>query len=202
VGDVYDWTVEHPRAGGVLWRVFGSDLGALYAAAARSGGSPPGAGSSTSRAGRGGAARPAAGQGVAYVAADISQPMLDRTMAAARERAASPTRSTPRIADVETLPFPDGSFDLVVSFTGLHCFPDPARAVAEMDPGAQAGRVITGSAVAQRHGPAIRTDPSPRPAREDPGPGCTRRPGHQLAAHPRMDEVTLETSGAIGYFRA
>ena len=32
---IYDWTVEHPQAGGMLWRAgIGSDLRRLYAAAA------------------------------------------------------------------------------------------------------------------------------------------------------------------------
>jgi SAM-dependent methyltransferase len=48
-----------------------------------------------------------------------------------------------RVGDVDALPFPDGSFDLVTSRRALHHFPDPARALAEMArvlrPGGRAG---------------------------------------------------------------
>ncbi|MGZ4457078.1 MAG: hypothetical protein ACXVWV_13935, partial [Nocardioides sp.] len=41
---VYDWSVEHPLAGGALWRLgIGSDLGRLYDAAAEVGRLPGGA---------------------------------------------------------------------------------------------------------------------------------------------------------------
>jgi ubiquinone/menaquinone biosynthesis C-methylase UbiE len=199
---IYDWTVEHPRAGGLLWRVFlGSELGRLYAAADEIGRQPPGARILDVPCGGGVALRGLRpGQGVAYVAADIAQPMLDRTMAAARERGVA-GQVTPRIADVENLPFPDGSFDLVVSFTGLHCFPDPARAVAEMTRVLKPGGVLTGSALLNDTG--RRYEPIRRLGRRAKilGPGCT---GAQVTNWLRthgMDHVTLETSGAIGYFR-
>ena len=39
----YDWSVEHPRAGGAVWRLgIGSDLGLLYRAAAEIGRQPAG----------------------------------------------------------------------------------------------------------------------------------------------------------------
>ena len=42
-GHFYDWTVEHPRVGGAIWRVgIGSDLARLYGAAAEIGTLPPG----------------------------------------------------------------------------------------------------------------------------------------------------------------
>ena len=47
-------------------------------------------------------------------------------MTAARERRVD-DQVEPVIADVHNLQFGDGEFDLVVSFTGLHCFPDPHR---------------------------------------------------------------------------
>ncbi|MEO7943000.1 MAG: class I SAM-dependent methyltransferase, partial [Marmoricola sp.] len=70
------------------------------------------------------------GQGVRYIAADISQIMLDRTLLVARARQVAAQVET-MLADVGRLPFADGEFDLVVSFTGLHCFPDPHQAIRE-----------------------------------------------------------------------
>ena len=199
---IYDSTVEHPRAGGVLWRMlFGSDLGRLYDAAAEIGAQPPGARILDVPCGGGVALRGLRpGQGVQYVAADIAQTMLDRTMAAARARGVA-DQVLPLIANVENLPIPDGTIDLVVSFTGLHCFPDPAKAVAEMTRVLRSDGVITGSALLNDTG--RRYEPIRRLGRRAKilGPGCT---GAQVTSWLRthgMDDVSLEASGALGYFR-
>lgn len=60
------------------------------------------------------------------VATDLNQPMLDR--AAALEGS---DRVTWKQADALQLPFPDGSFDVVVCQFGAMFFPDKARAYAE-----------------------------------------------------------------------
>src|SRR4029079_10077237 len=84
------------------------------------------------------------GQGLTYLAADIAQAMLDRTMDAARSRGVD-DQVQPRLADVGSLPLAKGSVDLVVTFTGLHCFPDPRGAVAEMARVLRPGGVVTRS---------------------------------------------------------
>ena len=81
-----------------------------------------------------------------YVAADISRAMLERTMAVATRRQVA-AQVEPVLADVGALPFADAEFDLVVSFTGLHCFPDPHLAVREMGRVLHPGGVLTGSAL-------------------------------------------------------
>lgn len=201
-GAFYDWTVEHPGPGGLLWRAgIGSDLGLLHDAAAEIGRQPAGARVLDVPCGGGVALRGLRpGQGVEYVAADIAAAMLERTTANARRRGVA-DQVTTRLADVGELPFEDGSFDLVVSFTGLHCFPDPARAVAEIARVLRPGGVVTGSALLEDTG--LRYAPVRAAGRLAGllGPGCT---GEQvvgwLAGH-GVDEVTLERSGAIGYFR-
>ena len=82
-GRFYDWTVEHPGPGGTLWRLgVGSDLQRLYDAAREIAGQPAGSSVLDVPVGGGVAIRALRrGQGVRYVAADISQAMLDRTMA-------------------------------------------------------------------------------------------------------------------------
>src|SRR3954447_9076002 len=144
----YDWSVEHPRAGGLLWRAgIASDLQRLYAAAAEIGRQPAGSAVLDIPCGGGVALRGLRpGQGLRYVAADIAPTMLDRTLEAAQARGVG-DQVEPRVADVGALPFGDGEFDLVVSFTGLHCFPDPHRAVLEMGRVTHAGGVLTGSAL-------------------------------------------------------
>ena len=198
----YDWTVEHPRAGGLLWRVgIGSDLGRLYDAAAEIGTQPLGARILDIPCGGGVALRGLRpGQGVEYVAADIARTMLERTLAAAR-RLGVDDQVEARLADVEALPFDDGAFDLVVSFTGLHCFPDPQAAVAEMCRVLVPGGVLTGSALLNDTG--RRYEPMRRVGRVAQllGPGCTGTEVAEWLSANGLVEVTLETSGAIGYFR-
>lgn len=199
---VYDWTVEHPRLGGAVWWAgIQSDLRTLYAATSEIGRQRGGARVLDVPCGGGVALRGLnQGQGVDYVAADIAQAMLDRTMAAARGRGLA-DQVTPTIADVGELPFEDGSFDLVVTFTGLHCFPDPARAVIEMTRVLKPGGVLTGSALLNDTG--RRFEGMRRVGRLTGlmGPGCTGSDvTHWLTANGVAD-LTLKISGAIGYFR-
>ncbi len=198
----YDWTVEHPHAGGALWRLgIGSDLDRLYRAAAEIGRQPAGSRILDIPCGGGVALRGLEpGQDVTYVAADIAQTMLDRTMRAAHRRGVA-DQVEPRIADVGDLPFEDGSFDLVVTFTGLHCFPDPARAVVEMTRVLAPGGVLTGSALLNDTG--LRFEPLRRTGRLAGllGPGCTGHDLERWLVGQGIADVALETSGAIGYFR-
>ena len=126
--------------------------------------------------------------------------MLDRTAKVAAERAVA-DQVTTRVADVENLPFEDLSFDLVVSFTGLHCFPDPARAVVEMARVLKPGGVISGSAILNDTG--LRFEPMRRAGRLAGllGPGCTSDQVRRWLARQGVADVTLDVSGAMAYFR-
>jgi ubiquinone/menaquinone biosynthesis C-methylase UbiE len=55
-------------------------------------------------------------------------------------------------ADVESLPFEDRSFGLVVSYTGLHCFPDPPAAIVEMARVLRPGGELRGTSVIKQAG--------------------------------------------------
>ncbi|TNM36232.1 methyltransferase domain-containing protein [Nocardioides albidus] len=198
----YDWTVEHPAPGGAIWRLgIGSDLDRLYRAADEIGRQPAGSRILDIPCGGGVALRGLRpGQGVEYVAGDIAQTMLDRTLRAAERRGVA-DQVVPRIADVGDLPFDDGSFDLVVTFTGLHCFPDPERAVVEMARVLRPGAVLTGSALLEDTG--LRFEPLRRVGRLAGllGPGCTSAELETWLAREAVDDVVLERSGAIVYFR-
>ncbi|WP_310961488.1 class I SAM-dependent methyltransferase [Nocardioides terrisoli] len=201
-GHFYDWSVEHPGAGGLLWRLgIGSDLRRLYAAAAEIGRQPAGSAVLDVPCGGGVALRGLRpGQGLRYVAADISALMLDRTMAAATERGVA-AQVEPVVADVQHLQFGDGEFDLVVSFTGLHCFLDPRRAVLELGRVTAPGGVITGSALL--HGADPRSLPVMAVGQLAGLLGPSGTPADVLSwlAEAGFTETTMELSGAIGYFR-
>jgi SAM-dependent methyltransferase len=199
---VYDWSVEHPLVGGVGWRLaMGSDLRRLYAAAAEIGTLPAGSVVLDVPCGGGVALRGLRpGQGVTYLAADIAQAMLDRTMTAARRRGVA-DQVVPRLADVVDLPLADGSVDLVVTFTGLHCFASPRRAVVEMARVLRTGGVVTGSMLATDTG--LRYEPVRRAGRLARllGPMCSRADVVSWFGAEGLPGVQVSTSGAIAYFR-
>ena len=140
------------------------------------------------------------GQGVSYVGADISPQMLERTMAAARQRGVADLVEV-RVADVAALPYADGEFDLVVSFTGLHCFPDPHRALTEMVRVLRGGGVLSGSAVLNDTG--LRHEPVRRLGRAANllGPSCTTDELRSWLGEVGIADARLSSSGAMCYFR-
>ncbi|MGN6723811.1 MAG: class I SAM-dependent methyltransferase [Marmoricola sp.] len=201
-GHFYDWTVEHPRAGGAIWRLgIGSDLNRLYEAAAEIGTLPAGSTVLDVPCGGGVALRGLRpGQGVRYIAADISELMLRRTLDAAKERRLEDQVES-AITDVHQMQFADGEFDMVVSFTGLHCFPDPHRALLEMGRVTKPGGILTGSTL-------IKDNLLSRPLLAVGqtagllGPGVYEREIHAWAAEAGYGDITVEVSGFMAYFRA
>ncbi len=199
---VYGWIVEHERAGGLLWRAgAGSDLRLLHQAAAEIGTLPAGSRVLDVPCGGGVALRGLRrGQGVDYVAVDIAEAMLRRTRDAAARRGVS-DQVTTRVADVADLPFEDAAFDLVSTFTGLHCFPDPRQAVAEMTRVLRPGGVLTGSALFSDTG--LRAEPMRRAGRAVGliGPMCSRAEAVRWLNEGGVAPVTVRTSGAFAYVR-
>jgi len=66
--------------------------------------------------------------GAELTVTDISQGMLDVCVENGRQHGVI---LTPAAGDAEALPFPDGSFDLVIGHAFLHHLPDPQAAIAE-----------------------------------------------------------------------
>lgn len=201
-GVVYDFMVEHPVVGRPAWALgLQSDLRRLYAVCDEISELPAGSRVLDLPCGGGVALRGLrSGQRVTYVAADIAPEMLARTMDAARARGVdhlvSPTR-----ADAGALGFDDASYDLVVSLTGLHCFPDPEAAVAEMGRVLRPGGVVVGSTLLLDTG--LRFAALRRVGRAAGllGPMCTSDELVQWLTRAGVGSVTLEVSGALGYFR-
>lgn len=200
---VYPWLVDSGPVGRTAWRAsMGSDLALLHQAAAEIGTLVAGSRVLDIPTGSGVALRGVRpGQGLDVVAADISTTMLDRARATA-SRLGVADQVTPTVADVEDLPFDDGTFDLVVSFTGLHCFPDPRRAIGEMVRVLAPGGVISGSSLFTDTGP--RYEPLRRVGARAGilGPMCTSGEARTWLRGAGCSEVDLSLHGALGYFRA
>lgn len=200
---VYPWLVEHERVGGTAWRLgTGSSLALLHEAAAEIGTLPAGARVLDVPTGSGVAFRGLRpGQGLDVVAADISTTMLERAGAAA-SRLGVADQVTPVVADVGDLPFDDHTFDLVVSFAGLHCFPDPRRAIGEMVRVLAPGGVVSGSSLFTDTGARYASLRRNGARMGILGPMCTSGEARNWLREAGCSKVELSLHGALGYFRA
>ena len=197
---VYDSAVERESVARVLGRlIWGMDASAFYEDIARLGGEPDDVAILDVPCGGGVAFRGLrADQRVRYVAADLSPVMLQRARAEAHRRGLGQVEFAD--ADVNALPFEAGSFDLCVSYTGLHCFPDPARALAEMARVLRPGGVLRGTAVVKDAG--RRQDAFVRlmQLRGAFGPGGTLAELESWLGDAGLVEVSVRGDGALGYF--
>lgn len=198
---VYDFIVERSALGGILWKVgMGSDIGKLYRAAEAIGRLPDGSAVLDIPCGGGVALRGARpGQDLRYVAADIAPAMLERTRAEAERRGVEVEL---READAGALPFGDATFDLAVSFTGLHCFPDPERAVHELARVLKPGAGLTGSAFLTDSG--LRFLPMVKAGRAAGllGPSGTAADLQRWLRDAGFTDARLDRSGGLTYFTA
>jgi ubiquinone/menaquinone biosynthesis C-methylase UbiE len=105
-------------------------------------------------------------------------------------------------ADVTALQFDDASFDLCVSYNGLHCLPDPRAALAELTRVLRPGGTLRGTSCVRGRGP--RTDALIAMLRRAGVFGNAPRTG-EIETWLRelgFDVVTLEHSGAVEFFEA
>lgn len=129
LGAAYSAYMERPRVSTRISRLFwGGDTRPYYASMAAAGEVPPGGVIVDCPCGAGPAMRAIPAE-VGYVGVDLSPSMLRR----ARERAAVRGLANAEFieADAAAIPLPSGFADLLFSFWGLHCFPDPAAALLE-----------------------------------------------------------------------
>jgi ubiquinone/menaquinone biosynthesis C-methylase UbiE len=200
---VYDFFVERESLARVAGQLaFGTDTRLLYRAIDSVSELPAGSTVLDIPVGGGVALRGLKpGQGIRYVAADISPDMLRRTERAARERGVDDQVEL-READVEQLPFDDGEFDRVLSFAGLHCFPRPRLAVLEIARVVKPGGQFMGSVFLT--GTGLRYQPAIVGGRIAGvmGPSGTRADLDSWLHDAGFRNVQIELSGAIGYFRA
>jgi len=200
---VYPWLVDSGPVGRAAWRVgMGSDLTLLHDAAAEIGTLPAGSRVLDVPTGSGVALRGLRpGQGLEVVVADISTTMLDRARETA-SRLGVADQVTTALADVGDLPFDDGTFDLVVSFTGLHCFPHPRRAIGEMVRVLAPGGAISGSSLFTDTGPRYAPLRIAGTRAGVLGPMCTSDEARAWLREAGCSRVDLTLHGGLGYFRA
>jgi ubiquinone/menaquinone biosynthesis C-methylase UbiE len=141
------------------------------------------------------------GQPVHYVAADISPYMLGQARAAAARRGVQDAIEFVE-ADVTALQFTDNTFDLCLTYNGLHCLPDPRAALGELTRVLKPGGTLRGTSCVTGRGP--RKDVLIAMSRRAGVFGNTPHTGEigTWLSEFGLDIVTLERSGAIELFEA
>jgi ubiquinone/menaquinone biosynthesis C-methylase UbiE len=137
-------------------------------------------------------------QRVRYIALDLSQGMLER----GRRRASrlGLAQVEPAEGDAQSIPVEAGTVDLFLSYWGLHCFPEPARAVAEIARCLSPGGRVVGSMITR--GRSLRHRLLVQPGRGGFGPGGTVDDLRSWLEDARLKQITVESSGLFGYFQA
>jgi len=200
-GAAFSAYMERPRLSRLIAKLFwGSDVRPYYASMAAVAQVPEGGTVVDCPCGAGPAFRGLEpGRAVRYLAVDLSPSMLRRAQRRADARALSGVEIIQ--ADATTIPLPDDSADLVLSYWGLHCFDDPAAALREagriLKPG---GRLVGSTFVlggSRRRGRLL-----VKPGRGDFGnPGTAGETVRWLEEAGFPDPTTL-ASGSMLYFDA
>ena len=137
---------------------------------------------------------------VRYVAADLSPVMLGRARGKARRLGLDQVALVQ--ADAGALPFPDASFDLCLSYNGLHCLPAPRAAVAEIARVLRPGGTLRGTTVVR--GAGRRQDAAVAFAQRYGAFGPGGRPSDLVGwlADAGLADIRIERSGAVAHFTA
>jgi ubiquinone/menaquinone biosynthesis C-methylase UbiE len=139
-------------------------------------------------------------QDVRYVAADLNPTMRARADREAERRGLNQVEVVE--GDVFDLQFEDGTFDLCLTYNGLHCFPDPARALVEMARVVKPGGTLRGSSATT--GAGARQVALIRTYKRANIFGVTESPEdlRSWIESAGFADVTMSTSGAIASFEA
>lgn len=197
---LYDMGVEHERVarvfGAAMW---GFDTRGFYKELKRLGELPAGSVVLDVPCGGGVAFRGLRpGQDVRYVAADLNPTMRARALREAERRGLSRVEVVD--GDVFDLQFGDATFDLCLTYNGLHCFPDPAAALVEMARVVKPGGTLRGSSATTGAGP--RQDALIRTYKRANIFGVTESPEQLLewVEGAGFRNVSMTRSGAIASF--
>jgi ubiquinone/menaquinone biosynthesis C-methylase UbiE len=153
---MYDRTVKNKRLFGLMCRMlWGADVRVLYRDIAK-----------LATAGSAVVLDLPAGGGLAfrgltpefsgrYVAADVSEFMLGIARREAERRGLGELTIDYVVTRADSMPFDDATFDVCVCYNGVHCFTDPAAAVAEIVRVLKPGGELRGTAVVRGSGFAM-----------------------------------------------
>jgi ubiquinone/menaquinone biosynthesis C-methylase UbiE len=200
---MYDAGVKHDRVARVgAWAMWGADMRRMFVDVARLADAPAGTSVLDVPCGGGFAFRGLRpGQAVHYFAADISPYMLEQARQEARRREVQDCIEFVE-ADVTALQFADNSFELCVTYNGLHCLPDPRAALGELTRVLRPGGTVRGTSCVTGRG--LRKDALIAMLRGAGLFGNAPRAGdiEVWLGQFGLDVVTLERSGAIEFFEA
>jgi ubiquinone/menaquinone biosynthesis C-methylase UbiE len=200
---IYDAGVKHDRVARVgAWAMWGADMRRMFGEVARLADAPVGTSVLDIPCGGGFAFRGLRlGQAVNYVAADISPYMLQRARREAGRRGVHDVIEFVE-ADVTGLRFADASFDLCVTYNGLHCLPDPRAALRELTRVLRPGGTLRGTSCVTGRG--LRQDALIAMLRRGGVFGNTPHAGEieNWLREFGLDVVTLKPSGAVEFFEA
>jgi ubiquinone/menaquinone biosynthesis C-methylase UbiE len=199
LGAAYSAYMERPWVSSRISRVvWGGDTRPYYASMAAAG-EVPAAGTIVDCPCGAGPAMRAIPAGVSYVGVDLSPAMLRR----ARRRAALRGLASAEFveADAAAIPLPADLADLLLSFWGLHCFPDPAAALREAGRILKPGGRIVGSSFL-RGKDTLRQRFFIRPHVGDFGPLGTQAETESWLAGAGLDLTSARRSGPFLFFAA
>lgn len=198
---VYDFVIKNELltrvAGRLLWN---TDSRLMYATFEETGRLPEGSAVLDMPCGGGVALRGVSrAAGLRYVGADLSSVMLGRARAEAARRRVDVGFVQ---ASAEHLPFPNDAFDRCITYNGLHCFPDPAAAIAELARVLRPGGTIAGTLIVS--GAGAFTDLLLRFLRQS---GAFGRSGsiadvRDWLKAAGLDSIQVTADGALARFRA
>ena len=139
-------------------------------------------------------------QDLRYVAADISPYMLERARRQAERRKLERVEFIE--ADAFDLPLEDESFDLCVSFNGLHCLPEQQPALAEMARVLRPGARLRGTTAIR--GAGVRQNALIGLFRRLSAFGevTTREELERMLGEAGFTDVSVSASGALAHFSA
>ncbi len=201
LGAAYSAYMERPRISRVIGRaLWGGNMSRYYESMDAVAEVPDGGTVVDCPCGAGPAFRAVpAGGSIRYLAADLSPSMLRRAHERARLRGLAEIEIVE--ADATALPLPADSADLFLTFWGLHCYDDPAGALAEaarvLKPG---GRLVGSSFVRGRE--SLRQRLLVKPDVGAFGQVGTQRELEGWLAAAGFSQVGIERSGPMLFFDA
>lgn len=200
---IYDAGIKRDRVATVMVRAqWGADMRLMYAEIARLADTAVGTSVLDIPCGGGLAFRGLrTGHAVRYVAADLSPYTLQLARREAHRREVQDGIEFVE-ADMTALQFPDASFDLCMTYNGLHCLPDPRLALGELSRVLRPGGTLRGTSCVTGRG--LRQDALIAMYRRAGVIGDVPHAG-QIETWLRelgLDVVTLERTGSFERFEA